>query len=233
MRFFWTIMSILGAGVLLLVLTHDSGSVFGMQSRNFAGLLALGLLATVLSAGIIRRGTPFGEVVRTFAIWILIILALVAGYQYRYELQDVASRITAGLVPGSPLSIGTAENGNLVMLEKAGNGHFEARIEINGATVHTLVDTGATATVLTAQDAARAGYDVDSLSFQIPVMTANGQARAARVTADEIRVGTIVRENLPLLVAEPGRLSQSLLGMNFIGSLHGFDVRGDRMILRD
>ena len=28
-------------------------------------------------------------------------------------------------------------------------------------------------------------------------------------------------------------LSQSLLGMNFIGSLSGFDVRGDRMILRD
>jgi aspartyl protease family protein len=28
-------------------------------------------------------------------------------------------------------------------------------------------------------------------------------------------------------------LEQSLLGMNFIGTLAGFDVRGDRMILID
>ena len=38
---------------------------------------------------------------------------------------------------------------------------------------------------------------------------------------------------LQVFVAERGTLDQSLLGMNFIGSLSGFDVRGDRMILRD
>jgi aspartyl protease family protein len=38
---------------------------------------------------------------------------------------------------------------------------------------------------------------------------------------------------MPLLVAEDGRLGQSLLGMNFIGTLSGFDVRGDRLVLRD
>ena len=29
-------------------------------------------------------------------LWLLVVLVLVAGYQYRYELQDVASRVTAG-----------------------------------------------------------------------------------------------------------------------------------------
>ena len=48
-----------------------------------------------------------------------------------------------------------------------------------------------------------------------------------------VAVGGIVRKNLPLLVAESGRLDQSLLGMNFIGTLSGFDVRGDRLVLRD
>ena len=43
----------------------------------------------------------------------------------------------------------------------------------------------------------------------------------------------IVRKDMSVMVAAPGMLSQSLLGMNFIGSLSGFDVRGDRMILRD
>jgi aspartyl protease family protein len=53
------------------------------------------------------------------------------------------------------------------------------------------------------------------------------------VTADEISVGAIERRNVPLLVAESHALGQSLLGMNFIGTLSGFDVRGDRMVLRD
>jgi len=42
-----------------------------------------------------------------------------------------------------------------------------------------------------------------------------------------------VRKDMPVMVAAPGMLEQSLLGMNFINSLSGFDVRGDRMILRD
>ncbi len=95
------------------------------------------------------------------------------------------------------------------------------------------MDTGATTSVLTAADASRAGYDPRDLSFTIPVSTANGVANAARVVADEIVIGSISRKRLPLLVAEAGRLDQSLLGMNFIGSLSGFDVRGDRLILRD
>jgi aspartyl protease family protein len=38
---------------------------------------------------------------------------------------------------------------------------------------------------------------------------------------------------MTVLVAEAGMLEQTLLGMSFLGSLSGFDVRGDRMILRD
>jgi aspartyl protease family protein len=38
---------------------------------------------------------------------------------------------------------------------------------------------------------------------------------------------------VPVLIAEPGRLETSLLGMNFIGTLSGFDMRGQRLILRD
>ncbi len=53
------------------------------------------------------------------------------------------------------------------------------------------------------------------------------------MTADVIAVGSIERRRVPILVAEDGKLGQSLLGMNFIGTLSGFDMRGDRLILRD
>ena len=163
----------------------------------------------------------------------LVILVFMAGYEYRYELQDVASRVSGGLIPGSPLSIADGDGRAIVTLQKRLDGHFEAGISINGKTVDAMVDTGATATVLTAADAARAGFDPATLRFTIPVSTANGMANAARVVADEVAIGGISRKNMPLLVAEPGRLDQSLLGMNFIGTLSGFDVRGDRLILRD
>ena len=75
--------------------------------------------------------------------------------------------------------------------------------------------------------------DTTALRFTIPVSTANGVARAARATVDDFSVGAISRRNLPVLVAAAGTLERSLLGMNFLGTLSGIDMRGDRMILRD
>ena len=233
-RSFWIILAVLSGGGLILLIANDSrGDVFGIENETFGRLIYLGTLVTVIGAGILGSRHGLGETARSLALWVLIILFLVAGYQYRYELQDIASRVTVGLVPGSPLSITDGEGRKTVTLEKRSNGHFEARILINGKPVSALVDTGATTTVLTAADAARAGYDTQSLRFTIPVSTANGMTNAARAVADEIGIGVISRRNLPILVAEDGRLGQSLLGMNFIGTLSGFDVRGDRMILRD
>ena len=232
-RLFWIVLAAMGLGLILLLASGDGGTVLGMEDESFARTVYLGALGAVVAAGILGSGLRFGHIARTMAIWLLIILVLMAGYQYRYELQDIASRVTAGLIPGSPLSV-TDESGRaMVMLDRMANGHFEVRAEINGTPVSTLIDTGATSTVLTAADARRAGFDPDALAFSVPIMTANGEARAALVTADEIRVGAIARSRQRILVAEEGRLDQSLLGMNFIGTLSGFDMRGERLILRD
>lgn len=232
-RFFWIIMAIMGGGLILLVANHDSGTVAGFATDDFGRMVYLGVLAMVFAVAILGSGVGIGRAVRSMAIWAAIVLVLMGGYQYRYELQDIASRLTAGLIPGSPISVRDEDGRAAVMLERMSSGHFEVRAEVNGAPVTLLVDTGATATVLSAADATRAGIDPTSLEFNVAVMTANGQARAARVTAEEIRVGEISRRNLPTLVAEPGRLDRSLLGMNFINTLSGFDMRGERLILRD
>lgn len=231
-RFLWIILALIGAGLILLVVNHDSGTTLGLQNEAFAQTLYMGVWGIVLGAALLGSGISLGQWARNLAAWLLIALVLMAGYQYRYELQDVASRLTAGLIPGSPVSI-SDENGIAVMLEKQANGHFEVRGEIDGSSIDFLIDTGATTTVLTAADARRIGIDVSSLSYNVPVSTANGVARAARASAGEIRIGDISRIRLPVLVSEPGQLGQSLLGMNFLGTLSGFDVRGDRLILRD
>ncbi|MBZ9810682.1 TIGR02281 family clan AA aspartic protease [Mesorhizobium sp. BR1-1-9] len=232
-RLFWILMLVIGVGAVLLMFNDSAGNTLGVENDDFGRLIWLGAFGALIGAGLLRSGRPLGAMARNLGAWAAIALALVAGYQYRYELQDFASRVTAGLVPGSPLALGIEDGHTTVTLDKADNGHFEARILINGAPVRTVVDTGATSTVLTSQDAQAAGINPATLDFTIPVSTANGMARAAAVKTREMAIGGIVRKNMPVMVAAPGMLGQSLLGMNFIGSLSGFDVRGDRMILRD
>ncbi|TIU00513.1 MAG: TIGR02281 family clan AA aspartic protease [Mesorhizobium sp.] len=232
-RLFWVVMLVIGAGLILLMRNDSAGRTFGIENNDFSRLICVGVLVAVIGASLIRSGRPLGDMARNFGVWAAIVLALIAGYQYRYELQDVVSRVTAGLVPGSPLALGVDSGRATVTLDKAGNGHFEARILVNGRPVRTVVDTGATSTVLTAEDAQAAGFNPAALSYTVDVSTANGMARAATVRTDEMAIGGIVRKDMPVMVAAPGMLEQSLLGMNFIGSLSGFEVRGDRMILRD
>jgi aspartyl protease family protein len=232
-RLFWIIIVVIGAGLILLMINDSAGSTFGVENYDFSRLIWLGAFGALIGAGLIRSGRPLGDMARNLGTWAVIVLALIAGYQYRYELQDVASRVTAGLIPGSPLALGVEDGHATVTLDKADNGHFEARILVNGAPVRTVVDTGATSIVLTSEDAQAAGFNPAALSYTIQVSTANGMARAAAVKTKEVSIGGIVRKDMPVMIAAPGMLGQSLLGMNFIGSLSGFDVRGDRMILRD
>ena len=232
-RLFWIVIAVIAAGAALLMFNDSAGRTFGMDNNDFSRLIWVGVLVAVIGSSLLRSGRPLGDMAHNLGVWAAIVLALIAGYQYRYELQDVASRVTAGLVPGSPLALGVDNGRATVTLDKAGNGHFEARILVNGTPVRAVVDTGATSTVLTAEDAQAAGYNPAALSFTVAVSTANGMARAATVRTDEVAIGGIVRRDMPVMVAAPGMLEQSLLGMNFISSLSGFDMRGDRMILRD
>jgi len=232
-RLLWPVLAVIGAALVLLIVNNSAGSTFGIANDDFSQLVWLGLFAVVIGGGLLRSGRPLGAMARSFGAWAVIVLALIAGYQYRYELQDVASRVTAGVVPGSPLALGEADGRATVTLEKGINGHFQARVLVNGQPILAIVDTGATSTVLTAEDAMTAGFNPAALTYTVPVATANGMANAATVRVDDLAIGTIVRHRMTVLVAAPGSLSQSLLGMNFIGSLSGFDVRGDRMILRD
>jgi len=230
-QLFWLVMAVIGGGLILLVVNDSSDQSLGFSSDKVGNALYLGVWGTVIAAGILGSGRRLGDIARSLGLWALLILAFVAVYQYRYELQDFASRVIAGLVPGSPMSVG--DGGDTVMLVKLGNGHFGARGEVNGQKVDFIVDTGASSTVLTFGDAAKIGIDTSRLNFAIPVMTANGSTRAALALVDTIGVGSILRRDLNVYVSADGSLETSLLGMNFLDTLSGYDVRGDRMILRN
>ena len=147
-RLFWIVMAVIGGGLILLVANNDAGAVFGIENDTFASMLYLGVWGGVLAAAIAGSGMRFGHIARNLAVWLFMILCLMAGYQYRYELQDIASRVTAGLIPGSPLSAVGEDGRTVVSLDKRADGHFGVRAVVDGTTVHFLVDTGATGTML-------------------------------------------------------------------------------------
>jgi aspartyl protease family protein len=111
------------------------------------------------------------------------------------------------------------------------NGQFSAAALVNGVHVDMLADTGASLVVLSEADAQRIGIDLSRLSYDVSVRTANGTSSAAHTVLDEVQVGGISLRNVDALVAPPGALVTSLLGMSFIGSLTRFELRGDQLVL--
>jgi aspartyl protease family protein len=87
--------------------------------------------------------------------------------------------------------------------------------------------------VVLTQDAAKAaGLPLEVLSYNVSVDTANGRTRAAAVTLDRLAVGKIIEREVPALIAQPGQLKTSLLGMTFLNRLTSWEVRGDRLVMR-
>ena len=118
-------------------------------------------------------------------------------------------------------------------LKANAGGHFVTRASINGNDITVLVDTGATAVALSFEDAQDAGLRPGHLDFNVPVATANGVARAARVKIDRIAVGSVEVDNVDGLVLPEGALRGTLLGMSFLSRLRSFRVEDGILYLKD
>jgi aspartyl protease family protein len=165
-------------------------------------------------------------------LWLAVMAAIVLAYSLRFELEEIGRRMLAAVLPGYGAQI-TDAAGTAVAIEAGSGGHFFINAMVNGKAVLLVADTGASAVILTPKDAKEAGIDVARLDYAVTVSTANGPARAAPLTLKEVAVGNIRRNNVSALVAEPGKLDTSLLGMSFLKRLRSFEMRGDQLILRD
>lgn len=124
-----------------------------------------------------------------------------------------------------------AADGQAASVAKSSDGHYWAQGQVNGQAVKFLVDTGATAVALTADDARRLGIDPKALTYGYQVMTASGQARAAEVRLASVSVAGARVNDVDALVIEKG-LPASLLGMSYLGRLSRFEATQTALILR-
>ncbi|HTO32476.1 MAG TPA: TIGR02281 family clan AA aspartic protease [Pararhizobium sp.] len=222
----------LAIGFLVLLYNHQNGKIFGLTNDEFGRLVMLGIVGAVIAAGVVRRD-ELGTKVRSFGLWVLIVLALMAAYIYRSDLENVSSRMIAGIIPGRATVFTDSEGIQEVVLHKLQNGHFETNVAINGRSVSMLVDTGASSIALSWEDAMKLGYSQSDLSFTQFVTTANGVALAAPVTLAEVSIGPIVRKDVKAMITQDGMLDQSLLGMSFLSTLDFLQMQTDELRLRD
>lgn len=113
------------------------------------------------------------------------------------------------------------------------NGHYVAEADINGTTILVMVDTGATGVALSYEDAEKAGLRPHGLDFDIPINTANGMVKAARVTLRRVEVDNVRVRDVDGLVLPEGAMRGSLLGMSFLGRLSSFKIENGVLYLRD
>jgi aspartyl protease family protein len=119
-----------------------------------------------------------------------------------------------------------------VLVRRNPNGNFVTRGQVNGSEASFLFDTGASVVMLTPTDAERAGIDLKTLAFTVPVQSANGTLYTAPVRVRSISIGLLKVEDVEALVARPGSLNENLLGMSFLRRLASYNFSGEFLTLR-
>ncbi|HYH70717.1 MAG TPA: TIGR02281 family clan AA aspartic protease [Methyloceanibacter sp.] len=228
----WLALFILALAAMLLVGSSD-GAVAGIDSWTF-GSVAVGLaLLVYLSGGLFSQyGGRAGPMFRDAVTWLALGLGLVTLYAYRDDLMPIAGRVAGELLPGTAMNVEQGATGVEIKIRRRLDGHFAAKVGVNGEPITMVVDTGASSIVLRPEDAKAAGIDIDSLSYSAPVMTANGRTFAARVQLESVTIGPVEKRNVTALVAKKGALHQSLLGMSFLSRLRSYEFTGDLLTLR-
>ena len=227
-RLLWVLLAALTLVPLGLLLRHGEALLPALTRLGEAPLeTKITALVLLAMAALILLRQRFPRALESVVVWALLVMLLALGYTYRFELREVGDRVLAEFVPGH-----AATRGRMVEVARGSGGSFGLVMQVNGARVPMVLDTGASAVVLTQEAARTAGLPLELLNYSVNVETANGRARAAPVTLDRIGIGGIAERSVAALIAQPGQLRTSLLGMSFLNRLERWEVRGDRLLMQ-
>jgi aspartyl protease family protein len=184
------------------------------------------LLLILPVAALVARRVPVLRALLSLASWgvIFVLLAVVIGQREQFDpyVQHVARLLKL-------------DDQNVVGKEThirmSADGHFWARVTLDGVSRRMLVDSGATVTALSVGTAKAAALDVRKSVFPMILNTANGQVSAQTATVGELRLGDIAARDLSVVVS-PAFGNTDVLGMNFLSKLKSWRVEGSTLILQ-
>ena len=159
------------------------------------------------------------------ATWVALFVVLAFVVAQRERFDPYLARFTSMLHLSQQEVIGSE-----VRIRMSADGHFWADATIGGVSRRMLVDSGATITALSSGTAAAAGIRPEKPLFPVLIQTANGQISAQTAAVPELKLGTVVARDLPVVVA-PAFGDTDVLGMNFLSKLKSWRVEGQTLVL--
>ena len=188
------------------------------------------LIAGVVVVMLLARHSPALGRVLSFAVTAgaIVIVAILVTERAQFDptFARLAQRFSLG---GGQHIVGTE-----MRVPIASDGHFWVRVKIGpksgGVERRMLVDSGATVTAISADTARQAGIVADDTLMPVVMQTANGSITAQTATARELRIGTVVARDVPVVVS-PAFGDMNVLGMNFLSRLKSWRVEDGVLIL--
>ena len=187
------------------------------QTGNLIYLVVL--LGAVLFWFVVSNREALGKLAQQALVWGLIFMGMIAVYGL---WEDIRGTVLPRLAVFS-------EQGR-IELPLMPDGHYYLTAEVNGVPTRFVVDTGATAVVLTQDAAQAAGLSRSDLAFTSIANTANGTVRTAPVVLDSIAVGGIEKRGFRALVNE-GEMPESLLGMSYLSQFNRIEISQGLLVL--
>ncbi len=176
------------------------------------------LLVGLVAFTFINRRPNIGQMGKALALWGVIFLAILVGVllwnDLRRQIQPQQAVLNAGTIT----------------VPRATDGHFYLMLEVNGHPTRFVVDTGATAIVLTRSAAQAAGIDTDDLIFSGRANTANGTVETAPVRLDTLALGDTLDTDVRAVVNN-GQMFESLLGMSYLNRYSRIEISNGQLVL--
>ena len=192
----------------------------GANGLNLIWIVAaLVMAASALAA----QRAPLSFMIRSAIAWAAIILVVVVAVSHRYELQEMLGRVNQTLgIDDQQVS------GETVRIRMSADGHFWARVDLDGYEQLMMIDTGATVTAISEDTAQRAGVKPDGL--QVDLNTANGLVEASHGRVKRVKVGPLETLDMGVVIS-PAFGDTNVLGMNFLSRLGSWRVEGKTLVL--
>jgi len=195
-----------------------------MSDDTATMLWGVGALVLVVSSLLARRLSA-GEIVRSLLSWVAIFGLGWLAFANRDRIAPVLTAVTERLGIGGQTIVGKS-----VRIDMSEDGHFWAKVTLNGVEKRMLVDSGATITAMSAETAREVGVEVSETGFPVLLNTANGRVEARRAMVENVSLGTLDTGDLGVVVS-PAFGETDVLGMNFLSRLGSWRVEGRTLIL--
>jgi len=183
------------------------------------------IVLAVIVAGLIARRVPVLRVAISILSW-LILGGLVLSLVHQREQFDPYIQRAMQILNLQDQNV----VGDTVRIRMSPDGHFWARVSVDGVSRRMLVDSGATLTALSVASAQAAGLRPRAPVMPVVLNTANGMIRAQTAKVETLKLGTIRAYDLPVVVS-PAFGDTDVLGMNFLSRLKSWRVEGHTLIL--